>query len=303
MRRPAPPPMRPDGAHHQGQIVAARMETSLADQTWSVSGRAGPVFRAFFLRRGRAAFFAADGAPIQLSGPQILWLPTAATGAFRMFAGGDGATLTAREEIIRRAVNESSLAARLRPLIDRELIAPAARIGPDIAEIEAIFAALGRESRDPGPGAAAMNALYLGLILAHLWRACGLSGAADSFVAGAPLAERFRQLVELHYRDNLGVDEYAHILGATRAQLHAACVRALGSAPLKLVHARLMAEAKLRLQETPQPVEQIGYGLGFRDPAYFNRFFRRSSGLSPGAFRKASRIAPPPDATSFAAWP
>ena len=104
----------------------------------------------------------------------------------------------------------------LRPLIDRELIAPAARIGPDIREIEAIFAALGRESRDPGPGAAAMNALYLGLILAHLWRACGLSGSADSLVAGAPIAERFRQLVELHYRDNLSVDDYARDLGVTR---------------------------------------------------------------------------------------
>ncbi|MGH6797691.1 MAG: helix-turn-helix transcriptional regulator, partial [Roseiarcus sp.] len=261
------------------------------------------AYRAFFLRRGRAVFAAADGAPIELTGPQILWLPMTASGAFRLFAGGDGATVTAREEIVRRAVNESSLATRLRPLIDRELIAPAPRIGPDIREIEAIFAALGRESRDPGPGAAAMNALYLGLVLAHLWRACGLGESADSLVAGAPIAERFRQLVELHYRDNLSVDDYAHDLGVTRAQLHSACVRALGLAPLRLVHARLMAEARLRLQETAQPVDQIGYGLGFRDPSYFNRFFRRSSGLSPGAYRRASHIDPPREATSFAAWP
>jgi AraC family transcriptional activator of pobA len=303
MRQPHSPSMRPDGAQHQGQIVAARVESSLADQTWSVSRRAGPVYRAFLLRRGRAAFAAPDSAPIELAGPQILWLPATASGAFRLLAGGDGATLTAREEIIRRAVNESSLAARLRPLIDRELIAPAARIGPHIGEIEAIFAALGRESRDPGPGAGAMNVLYLGLILAHLWRACGLSGSADSIVAGAPIAERFRQLVELHYRDNLSIDDYAHDLGVTRAQLHASCVRALRLAPLKLVHARLMAEARLRLQETAQPVEQIGYGLGFRDASYFNRFFRRLSGLPPGAYRKASRIDPPREATSFAAWP
>jgi AraC family transcriptional regulator, transcriptional activator of pobA len=303
MRQPQPQPSRPEGAHHQGQFVAASMETSLADQTWSVSLRAGPVYRAFFLRRGRAFFAAPDRAPIELAGPQILWLPTTASGSFRLIAGGDGATLTAREEIIRRAANESSLAARLRPLIDRELIVPAARIGPDVREIEAIFAALGRESRDPGPGAAAMNVLYLGLILAHLWRACGISGAADSFVTGAPIAERFRQLVELHYRDNLSVDDYAHDLGVTRAQLHASCVRALGLAPLKLVHVRLMAEARLRLRETAQPVEQIGYGLGFRDPSYFNRFFRRLSGLAPGAYRKASRIDPPREATSFAAWP
>src|SRR5579863_1444482 len=281
----------------QAQIVAASIETS------SVSKRAGPVHRAFFVRRGRAAFAAAGSAPIELHGPQILWLPMAATAAFRLFAGGDGAALTAREEIVRRAVSESSLGPRLRPLIDRELIAPAARIARNIREIEAIFAALGRESRDPGPGAAAMNTLYLGLILAHLWRACGLAGGADPLVAGAPVAERFRQLVELHYRDNLSVDDYAHDLGVTRAQLHAACARSRRLPPLKLVHARLMAEARLRLQETAQPVEQIGYGLGFRDPSYFNRFFRRLSGLSPGAYRAASRADPPPAPTSFAAWP
>ena len=37
-----------------------------------------------------------------------------------------------------------------------------------------------------------------------------------------------------------------------------------------------------RLRETGQTAEQIAYGLGFRDPAYFNRFFSRAS-----AFRQA----------------
>jgi AraC family transcriptional activator of pobA len=301
--RPAPPPLHFGAAHPQGAIVATRVETSLADQTWSVSRSSGALYRAFFVRQGRAAFSAEERPGIEIAGPQILWLPTAARGAFRLFAGGNGATLVAREDIIRRAVNESSLAARLRPLIDRELVAPAARINPDIREIEAIFAALARESRDPGPGASAMNALYLGLILAHLWRACGPSGNADSFISGAPIAERFRQLVELHYRDDLSVDEFAHMLGVARGQLHAACIRALGRAPLQLVHARLLAEARLRLQETAQSVQQIAYGLGFRDPSYFNRFFRRLSGISPGAYRKSARVDPPREATSFAAWP
>ena len=38
----------------------------------------------------------------------------------------------------------------------------------------------------------------------------------------------------------------------------------------------------MRLQQLDLPVEQIGYGLGFRDPAYFNRFFRKYRGASPG---------------------
>ena len=59
----------------------------------------------------------------------------------------------------------------------------------------------------------------------------------------------------------------------------------------------------MRLRETAQTIEQIAYSLGFRDPAYFSRFFSRLSGMSPGAYRKAARVAPPTQATSFAAWP
>jgi len=43
--------------------------------------------------------------------------------------------------------------------------------------------------------------------------------------------------------------------------------------------------------------------LVFRNPWHFNRFFRRLSGLAPGAGRKASRIDPPREPTSSAAWP
>ena len=121
--------------------------------------------------------------------------------------------------------------------------------------------------------------------------------------AGAPTAQRFRQLVELHYRDHLGVDDFADMLGVTRAHLHEACMKALARAPQQLVHERLHVEARMRLRETAQTIEQIAYSLGFRDPAYFSRFFSRRSGISPGAYRKAARVAPPPEATSFSAWP
>ncbi len=148
-----------------------------------------------------------------------------------------------------------------------------------------------------------MTGLYLGLVLMHLWRGCGGARGADAFSAGAPTAQRFRQLVELHYRDNLGLGDFARMLGVTRAHLHEACVKAYGRAPQQLVHERLHVEAGTRLRETAQTIEQIAYSLGFRDPAYFSRFFRRRAGMSPGAYRKAARIAPPQQTTSFAAWP
>ena len=171
------------------------------------------------------------------------------------------------------------------------------------AEIDALFAALARESRDPGPGAPAMTALYLGLLLMHLWRACGLARASDVLGAArrraaVPPARRTALSRQSRRRRIL-----AHARRHARAIFTSACVRALGSAPQRLVHERLNVEARMRLRETGQTIEQIAYGLGFRDPAYFSRFFSRRSGMSPGAYRNAMRVAPPREATSFAAWP
>ena len=50
-----------------------------------------------------------------------------------------------------------------------------------------------------------------------------------------------------------------------------------------------MEAARRDLVFTPTPIQAIAYSLGFSDPAYFNRFFRRHAGLTPGAFREAER--------------
>ena len=118
------------------------------------------------------------------------------------------------------------------------------------------------------------------------------------------VVQRFRQMVELHYRENLGIDAFARALGVTRAHLHEACLRGTGRTPLKLLHERLIEEARLRLEQTQMPVEQVGYSLGFRDAGYFNRFFKRLTGHAPGAHRLAAAAARPSnEPPSFAAWP
>ncbi len=304
MNRQQPKAPRVEANPHRAALVATSIEAALADRTWSTTTLDGArCFRAFFVKRGRAAYVGPAGPRLDVAPPQVLWLPFAAGGAFRLEAGGEGASFVATEDMVWRTIGDNALATQLRPLLDRTLLAPAARVAERLAEVDALFAALARESSDPGPGAPAMTGLYLGLVLMHLWRACDIARASDALGAGAPTAQRFRQLVELHYRDHLGVDDFADMLGVTRAHLHEACMKALARAPQQLVHERLHVEARMRLRETAQTIEQIAYSLGFRDPAYFSRFFSRRSGISPGAYRKAARVAPPPEATSFSAWP
>ena len=160
------------------------------------------------------------------------------------------------------------------------------------------------ESEQLAATADPMMGLHLASILLVFWRCTRVMPAAGARGAGASIVQRFRQLVELHYRDGLRIDDFAARLGITRERLHDACLRATGRTPLALAHERLVAEARARLEHTDLSVEQVGYGIGFRDPGYFNRFFKRQTGQSPGAYRRSTvAVRRPVTAPSFAAWP
>lgn len=103
------------------------------------------------------------------------------------------------------------------------------------------------------------------------------------------LADRFRELIDQHYRENLRLQNYASMMAVSPAQLRAACVAATGLSPTKMIHARLITEAKRNLIFGDLSIEQIAYGLGFVDTAYFTRFFRKEVGQSPSQFRTVAR--------------
>jgi transcriptional regulator GlxA family with amidase domain len=65
---------------------------------------------------------------------------------------------------------------------------------------------------------------------------------------------------------------------------------ATGLAPLAYVQRLRIEDAKRRLERTDAPVDDIGWRVGYEDPAFFRRLFKRTTGLAPGAYRKRFRI-------------
>ena len=289
----------------RSSVLSTVMRASLTSSVWSIvpPDRSRPV-HAFLVTKGSASFAQADAAPLGLFAPALLWLPSSARGVFRLDAGSEGFACTVAEDLVWRRLGDDPMLSTLRPFLDRIALASGERLGVCLGELETAFAALVRESRDAQAGAAAMMAFHLGLILLHLWRA---SAEAPRVAAGGTsptTVQRFQQLIELHYRDGLTIADFARLLFVTRTHLHDACLKVTGKTPLTLLHDRIVEEARHRLEQTHLSVEQVGYGLGFRDPGYFNRFFKRVTGVSPGRHRKAYRV-PRREAepASFAAWP
>lgn len=105
------------------------------------------------------------------------------------------------------------------------------------------------------------------------------SGGAAAVVAA------FCALVERDFRQQRPLNDYCAALDTTERALRRATQKQTGQTPLQLVHARCVLEAMRLLRYTNVSVAMVGQSLGFDDPAYFNRFFKKAVGESPRAWR------------------
>lgn len=61
-----------------------------------------------------------------------------------------------------------------------------------------------------------------------------------------------------------------------------------GKTAMELIHLFLISEAKNLLTGADQTVSEIAYKLGFENPPYFSRLFKKETGMSPNEFKKLS---------------
>lgn len=132
----------------------------------------------------------------------------------------------------------------------------------------------------------AVDAALLPIILAAI-RARTWDGYAPHSRAGhyAALVARLRARVEERFRLREPIPAYAEALGVSNTALRNACARIAGASPASLLDGRAMFEARRALLYSNLSVAEIGYALGFADPAHFSRFFSRHEGASPRSFR------------------
>jgi AraC family transcriptional regulator, transcriptional activator of pobA len=103
------------------------------------------------------------------------------------------------------------------------------------------------------------------------------------------LADRLRKRIDVHYRDNWPVTQYISALATTPHLLDKAAKQSFGISVKRLILQRRLLEAKRLLKFTIRSSESIAAELGFEDPAYFNREFKKHTGLAPGTWRKQIR--------------
>ena len=157
----------------------------------------------------------------------------------------------------------------------------ASALGESLALVNRIDQELFR--KEAGYGLMA-KALFIQL-WAHLSREreWGRSDGESSESRVRRLADRLARVPSL----GLSVDEMAAEARTSPRNFRREFKRITGESPLARVSRLRIDEAKGLLGETDKTVTQIALLVGFEDPAYFARAFRRAEGLSPKAYRES----------------
>jgi AraC family transcriptional regulator, transcriptional activator of pobA len=94
-----------------------------------------------------------------------------------------------------------------------------------------------------------------------------------------------RKLIDENHIQLKYPKEYAALLSISTKHLNRICNEMLGKPTGVLIAERLVLEAKRILTYSDKPIKQIAEDLGFDDPAYFIRFFKKHTGQTPAKFQ------------------
>src|SRR5262249_18720688 len=103
------------------------------------------------------------------------------------------------------------------------------------------------------------------------------------------VVSRFLELVERDAVKRHRIADYAAELAVTPGHLSVLCTQFLGHRAKRVLDNVLVSRARRMLLYTDESAARVATSLGFEDPSYFSRFFRRETGQTPKEFRNTSR--------------
>jgi AraC family transcriptional activator of pobA len=241
---------------------------------------------------------AATGTVREFEAPRLIWIPAGKARDLGAPGGTRGLVMLAPRQTLVRSLPASLLADQMGILLREGISQPLGQNDAIVRLLDGVAA----EKQANLPGSSQALEHYLGLILLHLWRMLG-TDIISRQRSPRGLAERFVMLTGQHRHQHWTVERYAEALEVKRDRLNVSVRRATGLSPQAYLHREIMRDACELLASTGLPVSQIAFRLGFADPAYFNRFFTRQSGQTPGKYRHVLRSRKEQGDLTYAAWP
>jgi AraC-like DNA-binding protein len=148
--------------------------------------------------------------------------------------------------------------------------------------------ALDRELRQRQDGYREAALAHLTLLLVEVGR-LAVDVVGDLRLRDEPLLAAVFGVIEARYREPISLQDVARAVSLSPGHLTTVVRRKTGQTVQAWIAERRMAEARRLLVETDLAVAEVGWQVGYGDPGYFARSFRRAHGTTPLGWRRAGR--------------
>jgi len=259
-------------------------------QNWVIKPhRHGKLFQVLCIFDGEATV-QLDEERHHINGWSLVTIPVGVVHSFTFQPDSQGVVITLSDEN-RAAILQLHDAECLRPVFERAAVIDMNSESEQRARLQQYIALMRHEFST----ASDMKFTSL-LLLMHLFL-INIKRQVDHHTMGTAsvphhlkTVDGFRRLIERHFKEHWQVTDYAAELNISTSTLNRICHECFDTNAKSIILSRVVAEAKRRLTYTQQPLDQIAYYLGFKDPAYFSRVFKKSENLSPGEYRRMQQL-------------
>lgn len=151
--------------------------------------------------------------------------------------------------------------------------------------------AMERELDRPRDGSTEAALAHLTLLLVGAAR-ISVDIGNDLRIRREPLLATVFEFIEEHYHEPISLAAVAAAVGLTPGHLTTVVRRKTGRSVHRWITERRMTEARRLLRETDLTVEAVALRVGYRQPSYFIKHFRRDHTVTPAVWRQHTRASP-----------
>ena len=101
--------------------------------------------------------------------------------------------------------------------------------------------------------------------------------------------DRARAFFDEHYNEEISIEQYAVSRNMSTSWFNRSFRSTVGTSPMQYILDVRIRNAQTLLETTDYSVGNIAALVGYENPMYFSRLFRKAKGLSPSKYRKTFR--------------
>ncbi|GAA0873601.1 hypothetical protein GCM10009118_00090 [Wandonia haliotis] len=125
-----------------------------------------------------------------------------------------------------------------------------------------------------------------GLLQALLHKLIEINDGKKTITRQHEVANHFKQLLNKSYKEHKSVTYYAQVLNVSENYLNRCVNKHFQKSCKQLIQETIIINSQILMFESNMDIREISFEVGFDDPSYFSRVFKKITGQTPSTFKK-----------------